>query len=98
MSDKQEKEVRMRRMISEFMEGQLADVKEFRMEDNNSFAFLEKGTLNLLLTYMLLGEKRSTNEVVDEEFDRKVLAKLDKVIENNKKEFEDIISYLKKLS
>lgn len=98
MSDKQEKEVRMRRMISEFMEGQLANLKEYDMEKNNSFAFLEKGTLNLLLTYMLLGEKRSTNEVVDEKFDRKVLAKLDKVIENNKKEFEDIISYLKKLS
>ena len=92
--DKQEKEVLMGRMISEFMKGQLADLKEYSMEDNNSFAFLEKGTLNLLIAYMLSGEKREKNE----NFDRKVIAELDQVIENNKKEFEDIISYLKKLS
>ena len=96
MSDrnKQEKEVLMGRMISEFMKGQLADLKEYSMEDNNSFAFLEKGTLNLLIAYMLSGEKRETNE----KFDRMVIAELDQVIENNKMEFEDIISYLKKLS
>lgn len=92
--DKQEKEVLMGRRISEFMKGQLTDLKEYSIEDNNSFAFLEKGTLNLLIAYMLSGEKRGTNE----EFDGKVLVELDRVIENNKKEFEDIISYLKRLS
>lgn len=95
--DEQGKEVLMRRVVSGFMKDQLADLKEYSKEDNNSFIFLEKGTLNLLIAYMLSGDKRSTNEEVNEEFKIRVLKEIDQVIENNKKEFEDVINLLKEL-
>ncbi|ATP39653.1 hypothetical protein CSE16_06080 [Solibacillus sp. R5-41] len=88
----------MRGMIGDFMKEQIKHVKKSNDEENNSFVFFEKSTLNVLLEHLLTGEKRSSNNIVSDEFEETVLAKLDEVIENNQKEFEDIINKLKKLS
>ncbi|MEG0385219.1 MAG: hypothetical protein RR642_10735 [Solibacillus sp.] len=96
--NKQQIEGLMRGMMGEFMKEQLTHVKKSNNEENNSFVFFEKSTLNVLIDHMLSGEKRSSNEFVSDEFEVRVLAKLDEVIENNKREFEDIINKLKKLS
>ncbi|MEG0438954.1 MAG: hypothetical protein RR587_06915, partial [Solibacillus sp.] len=60
--------------------------------------FLEKSTLNLLLEHLLTGDKRNSNAVMNDQFGEVVMVKLDEMIENNQKEFEDIINTLKKLS
>lgn len=88
----------IRGMMGEFMKEQLTHVKKDTNEENNSFVFFEKSTLNILLEHLLSGEKQRSNVVFSDEFVRSVLEKLDDLMENNKKEFEDTISKLKKLS
>lgn len=97
MSDKELKEVLMKRISNGFMKDQPSDVNEYIKKDDNSFVFLEKSTLNLLLAYMLSGERNKTAEGGNEEFELKVIAELDRTIEINKKEFEEIIGVLKEL-
>ncbi|MFJ7951063.1 hypothetical protein ACIQZG_05965 [Lysinibacillus sp. NPDC096418] len=91
MTDKDIQEVLMKRLTNGFMK----DQPELLKEDDRSFVFLEKGTLNLLLAYVLSGERRKTTEEGNEEFELKILAELDQTIENNKKEFEEIMELLK---
>ncbi|MEK4424790.1 hypothetical protein [Solibacillus sp. FSL K6-1523] len=85
-------------LIGEFLKEQLTHVKKSNNGENNSFVFLEKSTLNVLLEYLLTGNKRSANAVMNDEFGGVIVAKLDEMIENNKMEFEDIINKLKNLS
>ncbi|MFJ7737015.1 hypothetical protein ACIQ2D_11810 [Lysinibacillus sp. NPDC097287] len=96
--DEQEKDVLMRSLLNDFMKEQIAKLNDNSKKNNNSFAFLEKGTLNLLIGYLLSGEKNQITLKVNEEFEIKVVKELDEMIENNKKEFEEIISLLKNLS
>lgn len=91
MTDKDIQEVLMKRLTNGFMK----DQPELLKEDDRSFVFLEKGTLNLLLAYVLSGERRKTTEEGNGEFELKILAELDQTIENNKKEFEEIMELLK---
>lgn len=97
MSDKELKELLMKRISSGFMKDQPSDVNEYTKEDDNSFVFLEKSTLNLLLAYMLSGERNKTVEKGNEEFELEIIAELNQTIEINKKEFEEIIGVLKEL-
>lgn len=97
MSDKELKEVLMKRINSGFMKDQPSDVNEYIKEDDRSFVFFEKSTLNLLLAYMLAGERRKTTEEGNEEFELKFLMELDQTMENNKKEFEEVMKLLKEL-
>ncbi|MGE7023083.1 hypothetical protein [Solibacillus cecembensis] len=83
-------------MIGEFMKEHLTHVKKSNSEENNSFVFFEKSTLNLLLEHLLTGDKRNSNAVMNDQFGEVVMVKLDEMIENNQKEFEDIINTLKK--
>ncbi|MEG0258684.1 MAG: hypothetical protein RR595_05175 [Lysinibacillus sp.] len=96
--DEQELEKLMERIVNQFMGDQIANLKEYKKEDNNSFVFLEKGTLNLLIAYMLTGTKRYKIEAGNEEIDIAVVEDLNQIIEDSKQEFEDIIHLLKNLS
>lgn len=84
--------------ISELVKERLAHAKKSNTEENNSFVFFEKSTLNILLDHLLTGDKRSSNVEMNDESWEIVVAKLDAIIENNEKEFENIINQLKKLS
>lgn len=77
---------------------QLANLPNYIKKENNSFAYLEKGTLNLLITHLIAGEKRIANEVGDEEMEIKMIKQLDEMLEESKEQFEEVISLLKKLS
>ena len=45
-------------MIRQFMKDQLNELKEDKQENNNSFVFLEKSTLNMFILYLLRNEER----------------------------------------
>lgn len=78
-----------------------------RQENNNSFVFLEKSSLNLLLTYLLSKpqtEPPTTSEIKDalsakdEALESKAIEEIDQIIMNNEKEFQDIIRLLKEMT
>ncbi|EON71224.1 hypothetical protein [Lysinibacillus sphaericus] len=96
MSELDEQNVGMEH-IRQFMIAQLNKLPENSKEKDNSFAFLEKSTLNLLIAYLLSGENRGKSEIVDEEFELWVLKQLDEILDVNKKQFEEIIDFLKKI-
>lgn len=85
-------------MIGELVKERLTQAKKSHNEENNSFVFFEKSTLNVLLDHLLTGDKQSSNHVMNDKLWEVVVAKLDTMIENNEKEFENIINQLKKLS
>ncbi len=97
MSELDEQDVGMEH-IRQFMKAQLNKLPENSKEKDNSFAFLEKSTLNLLIAYLLSGESRGKSEIVDEEFELWVLKQLDEIMDANKKQFEEIIDFLKNIS
>lgn len=77
---------------------QLANLPNYINEENNSFAYLEKGTLNLLITHLIAGEKRIADKIGDEEIETRMIKQLDEMLEESKEQFEEVISLLKKLS
>jgi len=82
----------------QIMKEQLANLPNYINEENNSFAYLEKGTLNLLITHLIAGEKRITDKIGDEEIETRMIKQLDEMLEESKEQFEEVISLLKKLS
>ncbi|WP_285400013.1 hypothetical protein [Lysinibacillus sp. fls2-241-R2A-57] len=85
-------------VVHQLMKERLDNLSNYSNEENNSFAYLEKGTLNLLITHLLSGEKRKVDEIGDEEREMKMLKQLDEMLEESKEQFEEVISLLKKLS
>ncbi len=77
---------------------QLSNLPNYINEENNSFAYLEKGTLNLLITHLIAGEKRIVDKIGDEEIETRMIKQLDEMLEESKEQFEEVISLLKKLS
>ncbi|MGG2056877.1 hypothetical protein ABFY48_21380 [Lysinibacillus pakistanensis] len=82
----------------QFIKEQLANLSNYNSDKNNSFAFLEKGTLNLLIAYLISGEKPKKQEINNDEFDQQLVKRLDEVIEESKKQFEEVMSMLGKFS
>lgn len=82
----------------QFIKEQLANLSDYSSDKNNSFAFLEKGTLNLLIAYLISGEKPKKQEINNDEFDKQLVKQLDEVIEESKKQFEEVMSMLGKFS
>lgn len=82
----------------QFIKEQLANLSNYNSDQNNSFAFLEKGTLNLLIAYLISGEKPKKQEFKNDEFDKRLVKQLDEVIEESKKQFEEVMSMLGKFS
>jgi len=85
-------------VIHQLMKEQLTNLPSYSNEENNSFAYLEKSTLNLLITYLISGEKRKAEVIGDEELEIKLIKQLDKMLEESKEQFEEVMSLLEKLS
>jgi hypothetical protein len=85
-------------VVHQLIKEQLTNLSNSSNTKNNSFAYLEKGTLNLLIAYLLSGEKGQTGEIGDEEIENKLIKQLDEMLEDSKEQFEEVISLLKKLS
>ncbi|KOY80349.1 hypothetical protein I6G82_21075 [Lysinibacillus macroides] len=66
-----------------------------RNGQDNSFAFLEKNTLNLLIAYLISGETTSNEQPV---LETKLIQQLDKILVDSKAQFEEVIHLLKSYS
>ena len=87
MSDLHEDE----QVIHQFIENQLNDRKEDKQKTDNSFIFLEKDTLHMLMNHLLNNaeQKASGDSQVD------IVKILEQIITDNQKDFEEIITFLK---
>ena len=92
--DEKDQELLGKRVIHQLINNQLKDLKEDKQEDNNSFIFLEKSTLNLLMTYLLMNSSHKDVEEVSGD-NEAILKEIEQAITENKKEFEEIIAKLK---
>ena len=93
--DEKDQELLGKRVIHQFINNQLNELKEDKLEDNNSFIFLEKSTLNILMSYLLMNSSSKTVEEVSGDNEVILLKEIEQVIAENKKEFEEIITLLK---
>ncbi|MGE7942077.1 hypothetical protein ACQKNB_08310 [Lysinibacillus xylanilyticus] len=90
-------------VVHQLIKEQLTNLSNSSNTKNNSFAYLEKGTLNLLIAYLMSGEKRKTGEIgheeiYNEELELKIMNQLDEMLEASKEHFEEVIDLLKKFS
>ena len=90
-----ETELVMKQMVRQFMKDQLNNLKQDNQENNNSFVFLEKSTLNMLIIYMLMNGESLPEEEVNGDSQMKILEELEQDIADNKKDFEEIMALLK---
>lgn len=96
--DGKDKELVGERVIRQFINDQLNELKEDKKEDNNSFVFFEKSTLNILMTYLLMNTKyRTDGEGIEGRSEGVLLKEIERVLADNKKEFEEIIKLLKEV-
>ncbi len=78
-------------VIRQFMKDQLNVRKEVKQEDDNSFIFLEKDTLNMLMNHLLTNaEQRASGDSQVQ-----IIGILEQIIADNQKDFEEIITFLK---
>lgn len=96
--EEQKREVGLEQIVRQYMKDQLINVSDFKKEEDNSFAFLEKSTLQLLLASLLSGDKRVPVENGNGQIELSMAKQLDEMIEETKVQFEEIIDLLKKLS
>lgn len=80
------------------MKEHFSSIKDEFQENNNSFIFLEKSSLNLLLAYLLSNNKYETPHIANGEDDQKAIEKIDQLINENEKEFKEIIDLLKDMT
>lgn len=90
MSDIDGKEQEVKNLIRQIIMNQLNELKADKQKSNNSFVFVEKSTLNILVN-----SKHRTEDEVSGNFQAKMLEELEQVIEENKKDFEEILTLLK---
>lgn len=85
--------------LSSVIQQLLKDQLNRRNVQDNSFAFLEKNTLQQLIAYLVSGEKSKNFEQRDHpELQTKWLKQLDEVLEDSKAQFEEVIDILKSFS
>lgn len=85
--------------LSSVIQQLLKDQLNRRNVQDNSFAFLEKNTLQQLIAYLVSGEKSKNFEQNDHpELQTKWLKQLDEVLEDSKAQFEEVIEILKSFS
>ena len=90
----EEQVLNIEEMIQQYLQDHLSNPQE----TNNSFLFLEKGSLNLLLAYLLFMKRQTAPTVQQETFDTsQLLAQLDDLIEDNKKEFEMLLDLFRSI-
>lgn len=99
MSDVKEQEVLVNRMIHQLMKEQLHERNTAQQEENKGIVYLEGGTMNMMLLYILMKENGSIGASLDKEVtkisERNIIHKIEQVIADNKKEFEEVITLLK---
>lgn len=83
-------DISVKKILQDFMAKQLNEVQE----ENNSYLFLEKGSLNMLLSYFMLNEKKTT-AIEPIEYYQSLCNELDEMAEENKQNFEHLIAQLK---
>ena len=88
--DEKEQELGVKRVIRQLIIDQLNELKADKQDSNNSFILFEKSTLNILMNF----ERRTENEV-NSNSQVKILEELEQVIEDNKKDFEELLTLLK---
>ncbi|MGN7478298.1 hypothetical protein ACTHOQ_10600 [Solibacillus silvestris] len=86
------------KILKHFMKQQFSTAEEDLQENNNSFIFLEKSSLNILLAYLLSNKKNEASETADEKLELKALEKINQVIHDNEKQFKAIINLLKEVT
>ena len=96
--EEQKREIGLEQIVRQYMKDQLINVSDFKKEEDNSFAFLEKSTLQLLLASLLSGDKRVPVENGNGQFELSIVKQLDEMIEEMKVQFEEVMDLLKKLS
>jgi len=96
--EQQKLEVNLEQIVRQFMKNQLMNGSDIKMGEDNSFAFLEKNTLQLLLASLLSGDKKVAEQKVDVQSQWNIVKELDVLLEENKMQFEEILDYLKKLA
>ncbi|TKI59479.1 hypothetical protein FC756_20905 [Lysinibacillus mangiferihumi] len=96
--EEQKLEVGLEQIVRQYMKDRLINVSDFKQEEDNSFAFLEKSTLQLLLASLLSGDKRVPVENGNGQFELSIVKQLDEMIEEMKVQFEEVMDLLKKLS
>lgn len=95
MSKTDEIELIMKHIIRQIMKDQFNEQTEDKQENNNSFIYLEKSTLNMLIMYMLMNGERRPDKEAKGDSDVKILEELEQAIMANKEDFEEIITLLK---
>ena len=91
-------ELPIEKILGQMMKGHITNVRENPQENNNSFIFLEKSSLNLLLTYLLSRPQNETSSLGYEEFEASAIEHLNQMINENEKEFNAIINLLKEVT
>lgn len=95
--NERELELLVKRILSRLIEDRFSELKEDKQEGDNSFIFLEKSTLNILLNYILLNSKELPSVKVDTESEVESSEKIERIIADNKIEFEEILTMLKEV-
>ena len=101
--EKEDDALPIEKILRQFTQEHFSNLK--LQEHNNSFMFLEKSSLNLLLAYLVSSKKNETpplptptptpTPIVNEEFELKAIEKINQLINDNEKEFSTIINLLK---
>lgn len=99
-NDSQEQELLLKQLSHNFINEQLEQLKNKKM-DNNSFIYLESSTVNMLIVYLLMNmeaqnSNKTTNSKENGFIPDELFEELDSVIMNSKNGFEEILSLLKK--
>lgn len=85
--------------LSSVIQQLLKDQLNRRNVQDNSFAFLEKDTLQQLIGYLVSGEKNNIFEQHEHsKLQTKWLKQLDEVLDDSKAQFEEVIEILKSFS
>jgi hypothetical protein len=98
--DNQDQELHLKQATRDFIQEQLEQLKNTK-KDNNSFVYLESDTLNMLIVSLLMkleaqNSDKTANTKENGFFPDELITELDSIIKNSKKEFEEILSLLKK--
>ena len=95
--EKEDEALPLEKILRQFTQEHFSNLK--LQEHNNSFIFLEKSSLNLLLAYLLSNTKNEIpphpTNIVDDKSELKAIEKINQLISDNEKEFNTIINLLK---
>lgn len=69
-----------------------------RNEQDNSFAFLEKSTLQLLIAYLVSGENSHVDQLENSKSEEKWIKQLDDLLEESREQLEEVVDLLKRYS